>query len=99
MESLTIDVSTVQLTDEQFYHLCRQNESLRFEMTAKGELLVMPAVGGITGNRESTLCAMVWNWNETTGLGVTFSSSTIVYCERDAAGLANQSPGPTGRDL
>ncbi len=77
METLTIDVSTAQLTDDQFYHLCRQNEALRFEMTAKGELIVMTPVGGKSGNREISIGAKVWMWNEATGLGMVFSSSTI----------------------
>ncbi|WP_319633175.1 Uma2 family endonuclease [Romeriopsis navalis] len=74
---LTIAASSVELSDEQFYALCRQNEALNFEMTANGELVVIPPVGGESGRRESKLNLKVGIWNETTQLGEVFSSSTI----------------------
>jgi Uma2 family endonuclease len=77
MEALTIDFSKVNLTDEQFYYLCRQNEVLRFEMNAEGEVIVMSPVGGESGRRELSLGAKVWMWNDSTGLGEAFSSSTM----------------------
>ena len=77
METLTIDFSKATLTDQQFYYLCRQNESLRFEMTAQGDLIVMSPVGGDSGRYEMSIGARVWNWNEATQLGQVFSSSTI----------------------
>jgi Uma2 family endonuclease len=77
METLSIDFSTSNLTDDQFYYLCRQNEVLRFEMTAQGEMIVMPPVGGMSGGRESDLNADVQIWNRQSGLGKVFSSSTI----------------------
>ncbi|OUC14357.1 MAG: hypothetical protein B0A82_12795 [Alkalinema sp. CACIAM 70d] len=77
METLTIDVSAAGLTDDQFYSICRQNEVLRFEMTAQGDLIVMSPVGGVSGDREMWLGAQVWNWNNATKLGKVFSSSTI----------------------
>jgi Uma2 family endonuclease len=77
MEALTIDFSKVNLTDEQFYYLCRQNEVLRFEMNAEGEVIVMSPVGGESGRRELSLGAKVWMWNDSMGLGEAFSSSTM----------------------
>lgn len=77
MEKLTIDISTVRFSDDQFYALCRQNEALQFELTAQGELIVMSPVGGESGKREMALGAKVWNWNDAAGLGEVFSSSTI----------------------
>jgi Uma2 family endonuclease len=77
METLTIDLSKANISDDQFYYLCRQNETLRFEMTAQGEMIVMSPVGGVSGGREMSIGAKVWNWNDVTGLGEVFSSSTI----------------------
>jgi Uma2 family endonuclease len=77
METLTIDFSQVNLTDDQFYYLCRQNEALRFEMNAQGEVIVMSPVGGVRGGREADLITDVQIWNRRTGLGQVFSSSTI----------------------
>ncbi|MBD2679972.1 MULTISPECIES: Uma2 family endonuclease [Nostoc] len=74
---LTLKLDTVHLTDEQFYQLCQNNRELQFERTAKGELIIMPPVGGESGNREADLIIDLGIWNRQTDLGYTFSSSTI----------------------
>ena len=74
---LTLNLDTVHLTDEQFYELCQNNTELKFERTATGELIIMPPVGGESGNREAGLIADVEIWNRQTQLGYAFSSSTI----------------------
>jgi Uma2 family endonuclease len=77
MEALTIYASNAKLTDDQFFDICHQNEGLRFEMTTQGDLMVMPPVGGLSGDREMSLGAKVWIWNDASRLGRVFSSSTI----------------------
>lgn len=77
MTPLTLNLDTVHLSDEQFYELCKNNRELKFERTAKGELIIMPPVGGESGNREAELIIDLGNWNRQTDLGFTFSSSTI----------------------
>lgn len=77
MSPLTLSIDNVYLTDEQFYQLCQSNRELAFEQTAKGELIIMPPVGGDSGNRESELIADLVLWNRQTELGFTFSSSTV----------------------
>lgn len=77
MSPLTLNLDTVHLTDEQFYQLCQDNRELKFERTASGELIIMSPVGGESGNRESELIADLVVWNRQTGLGFTFSSSTV----------------------
>ncbi|MEH2195411.1 MAG: Uma2 family endonuclease [Nostoc sp.] len=77
MSPLTLKLDTVNLSDEQFYHLCQNNRELKFERTAKGELIIMSPVGGESGNREADLIIDLGIWNRQTGLGFTFSSSTI----------------------
>ncbi|MBT9313609.1 Uma2 family endonuclease [Leptothoe kymatousa] len=77
MVPLTLDVSQVHLTDEQFYQLCITNPEMRLERTAKGILIVMSPVGGESGNREFELGLDLGLWNRQTGLGKVFSSSTI----------------------
>ncbi len=74
---LTLNLDTVHLTDEQFYQLCQNNRELQFERTAKGELIIMPPVGGESGNREADLIIDLGIWNRQTALGYTFNSSTI----------------------
>jgi len=76
-ESVILNIKKIGLSDEQFYQLCHSNENWQLEQTAKGELLIMPPVGAISGNRESDLNGLVWLWNRQTKLGKVFSSSTI----------------------
>jgi Uma2 family endonuclease len=77
MSALILNLDTVELTDEQFYRLCQVNRDWQLERTAKGELLVMPPVGGISGEREADFIADLVIWNRQTGKGKVFSSSTI----------------------
>ncbi len=77
MSPLTLNLDAVYLTDEQFYQLCQNNRELKFERGVKGELIIMSPVGGESGNREAELIIDLGVWNRQTGLGYTFSSSTI----------------------
>ncbi|WP_418006564.1 Uma2 family endonuclease [Nostoc piscinale] len=77
MSSLTLNLDTVHLTDEQFYQLCQNNSELKFERTTKGQLIIVSPVGGESGNREADLIIDLGIWNRQTGLGYVFSSSTI----------------------
>ncbi|MCA2803794.1 MAG: Uma2 family endonuclease, partial [Microcystis sp. M114S2] len=72
-----LNLETGNLTDEQFYHLCQANQTWNLERNQKGELLIMPPVGGNTGKQEAKLSVKVGVWNEQTQLGEVFSSSTI----------------------
>ncbi len=55
MTAITLDLhSIVNLTDEQFCQLCRDNPNIKLERTHKGELVVMPPTGWGTGNRNLT---------------------------------------------
>jgi Uma2 family endonuclease len=76
-EPLSIDLSTLHLTDDQFYQLCIGNPDLQLERTKEGILIVMPPVGGDSGNREMELGGDLLIWNRRTRLGKIFSSSTI----------------------
>ena len=93
---IILNLKNVGLSDEQFYQLCQTNENWQLEETAQGELLIMPPVGAISGNRESELNGYVWLWNSQTKLGKVFSSSTIFILPNggkrspDVAWIANQ---------
>ncbi len=78
----------VHLTQEQFYQLCMANRELNLELNAKGELIIVPPVGGESGNQEADLITDLNNWNRQTKLGKVFSSSTIFRLPNGA----NRSP-------
>jgi Uma2 family endonuclease len=67
---------TVDLTDQQFEQICRNNRDLRFERTAKRELVIMAPTGGESGSQNANLTTQVWLWNRQARLGSTFDSST-----------------------
>ncbi|PSB20241.1 hypothetical protein C7B76_06450 [filamentous cyanobacterium CCP2] len=76
MTAVTIDFSPLfELTDDDFYQLCQNNPDVRFERTAKGELVIMSPVGGEGGKREADLITDLNLWNRQANLGVVFSSS------------------------
>ncbi|PZV25902.1 MAG: hypothetical protein DCF12_12565 [Snowella sp.] len=77
VEPIILNLKTVNLSDEQFYQLCHNNDEWRLEQTAQGELIIMPPIGAISGNREADLNADLVIWNRQTKLGKVFSSSTI----------------------
>jgi Uma2 family endonuclease len=77
-QPLLLDVTntTLTVTPEQFDILCIDNPDLRLELTRNRELIVMAPTGGESGERNGTLFARVWNWNDLTKLGRVFDSST-----------------------
>lgn len=95
-EPVILNLKTVGLSSEQFYQLCQTNENWKLEQTAQGELVIMPPVGAISGNRESDLNGFLWLWNRQTKLGKVFSSSTIFSLPNggkrspDVAWIANE---------
>src|SRR5436853_1284551 len=66
---------TLQMNDGQFLAFCRQNETLRIERNAEGDLIIMPPAGGETSNRNFRLTVSFGNWVEQDGRGEGFDSS------------------------
>ena len=75
MTAITLNLQSVHLTDEQFFQLCQDNRELKFERNANGDLVIMPPTGGETSNRNASLTAQLWIWNEQSKLGKVFDSS------------------------
>jgi Uma2 family endonuclease len=77
MTALTLNLDSItHLTHAQFRELCRDNRDIRLELTAEGELIVMPPTGWESGRRNITVAARLQNWTEKNGTGVAFDSST-----------------------
>ncbi|BAY92203.1 MULTISPECIES: Uma2 family endonuclease [unclassified Tolypothrix] len=78
MNTVVLNLEPIaHLTDEQFYQLCIANKDLSLEMNAAGELIIVPPVGGESGNQEADLITDLNNWNRQAKLGKVCSSSTI----------------------
>jgi Uma2 family endonuclease len=66
---------TLHITREQFEALCRDNPELRLELTATGELIIMPPVAWESSEKNGDLFGEVWTWNRQTKLGRVLDSS------------------------
>jgi len=64
------------MSDEEFAEFCSEHPDLFFEMTAEGEIIVMPPTYSPTGMRNSRISRKLDAWAETDGRGFTCDSST-----------------------
>lgn len=76
MNSYTLNLDFIQLTDEQYFQLCINNRDLRFERNANGDLIIMPPIGGETGHRNIKISYQLQAWSRQNNLGIAFDSST-----------------------
>lgn len=85
MNAVTINLNPIIcLTAEQFYQLCQINPEIKFERNALGEIIIMPPIGGETGNRNIEMSAEFVLWNRRTKLGKLFDSSTCFHLPNGA---------------
>jgi Uma2 family endonuclease len=73
--AVIVTARALDLTDEKFLELCLDNPTLRLELTAKGELIVMGPTSSETGRRNSTLNFQLYLWAKDDGTGICFDSS------------------------
>jgi Uma2 family endonuclease len=77
MTAITLELDAIAtLTHEQFRELCLTNRDIWLELTAQGELILMPPTGWETGKRNAHLTTDLNIWNRQAKLGVVFDSST-----------------------
>lgn len=65
-----------QVTPQQFDELAASNTDVRMELTAQGELIVMPPTGGTAGRKNARLTTQLTVWADREGSGMAFDSST-----------------------
>lgn len=72
---LALNVKSVALSEEQLFRLCRDNPDLRFELTARKELIIMPLPKPKTSWRNNLICYRLTDWALKDGTGLVFESS------------------------
>lgn len=72
-----LNLHDTKLTEEQFVLLCQENPDVPLELTARGELIIMPPTGLESGRRNTTLTQRLANWAEGDKSGIAFDSSTL----------------------
>jgi Uma2 family endonuclease len=71
---LVLDISALDMTEDQFFKLCADNGDLRLELTAKRELIIVPPTQSATSGRNSELHGQLYIWAREDGTGKTFES-------------------------
>ena len=64
------------MTDDEFAAFCAEHPDLFFEMTAEGEIIVMPPAYSLTGARNSRITGQLDAWANRDGRGIACDSST-----------------------
>ena len=77
MTVLPLDLSSLvdKISERELELLSRDNPDARMEINPQGQLIFMSPTGGETSNRNSTLLAQIWYWNNKNKLGKVFDSS------------------------
>ena len=65
----------VAMTEEQFFDFCQQNQEIRIERTAQGELIIMAPAGGESSAQSLSVAAQLYIWSKKDGTGMAFDSS------------------------
>jgi len=73
---VVLNVRSLNLTDDQFIRLCSDNRDLRIEMSAEGELIIMPPPGSKTGQRNANVIYSLMSWAKQDGSGICFATDT-----------------------
>ena len=73
----TLNFRSEKLTEKQFAALCRNNPDLKFEMSAAGELVIVPPTSPESGWRNSELTTDFTIWSRKDKTGIAFDSSTM----------------------
>lgn len=96
MEYLIKTVSIGGLTEEQFFHFCQENDSLRLERTSDGEIVILEPTYTYTGWFNMNIGTELSLWNRQTQRGLVFDSNTGFTLPNkavrspDAAFIANE---------
>lgn len=73
---LPATLSVPPMNDEEFAAFCAEHPELNFEMSAEGELIVMPPTNSDTGACNLEVAGILRNWARKDGRGIACDSST-----------------------
>src|SRR5688572_13885673 len=78
-EKADIDVKgslSDNMSENEFFNFCQQNENLRIERDENGQIFIMAPTGSETGDINLRIATEVFLWNKIRKSGVAFDSST-----------------------
>ncbi len=65
-----------RMSPEEFFRFCQANSEWQIELSAEGEILIMPPAGYDSGYYEGEVLAQLRNWARRDGRGRSFGPST-----------------------
>lgn len=71
-------------SDEQFLALCAQYPDCRLEVSAQGDIIIMPPAHPRTGQRNAAITHQLFAWSEQDGRGEAFDSSAGFFLRNGA---------------
>jgi Uma2 family endonuclease len=77
LPKFTLNFRSETLTEKQFEALCQNNPDLKFELSAKGELIIVPPTSPDSGWNNTKLTTKTGIWAESDATGIVFDSSTL----------------------
>ncbi|HUM47897.1 MAG TPA: Uma2 family endonuclease [Chitinophagales bacterium] len=96
MDTIILKMDALNMTEEEFFNFCQQNDVLRIERTSNGEVVLNEPAGNYTSNFNVRLSTRLEIWNEKAGLGYSFDSNAgftlpnNAMCSPDAAWIQKQ---------
>ncbi|HYV91331.1 MAG TPA: Uma2 family endonuclease [Chitinophagales bacterium] len=75
MDTVILKTDALNMTEDEFFNFCQENEQLNLERNSQGEIIVMEPAGCYTSMFNLKLATKIEMWNEETNAGYTFESS------------------------
>jgi Uma2 family endonuclease len=94
---LALDVSSLRLTDDQLLRLFRDNDDFQFELSAKGELIIMAPATPNTDERNVTITTQLRVWTNQDGTGRSFGPTAMFTLPNGAKSCPDASWIPNNR--
>jgi Uma2 family endonuclease len=67
-----------RLSDDDYFDFCAANPDVWLERTARGEIIIVPPVGGESAYRNTDVACQLGNWSKDTGHGKAFGPTAQV---------------------
>ncbi len=64
------------MTEEEFFKFCQENDTLKMERNAYGEIIIMAPTGSETGGQNMSISGELYLWTKEEKLGYSFDSNT-----------------------
>ena len=76
MDNFVINTNFLEMTEDEFFQFCQDNDFLKFERTADKQIIVMTPTGIDSGIKNSDINFQLMLWNNQFNLGYVFDSSS-----------------------